>query len=176
MARGYIFETVYSGEEEKKLGLIGEENFYDGSGVAWDFVQDASKEAAEKEKGGLIKMLQGFGAEVTDSETAGDEVMMELDGNGCDIPVNTTGVILTDEVKERYFQGKFDRMKELVASITLKEFATGAAEVFLLKQAVEDSYGNCVYHERDGLTTFDDWMREAPTGIPIYFGNVIFMH
>lgn len=176
MARGYVFETVYGGEEEKKLGLIGEENFYDGSGIEWDFVQDASEEAAEKEKGDLIKMLQGFGAEVTDSDTAGDEVRMGQDEDYCDVPVNTPGVILTDDVKERYFQGKFDRMKELMSSITLKEFATRTAEIFSLKQTVEDSCGDCVYHEGDGLTTFDDWMREAPTGIPIYFGNVILMH
>lgn len=94
---------------------------------------------------------------------------------------------VTDESRERYFQGSYQRFREICAllqTITLGAFigtepGPGRKPVSLfmyeLNEAYSVKYGYYIY-EDDELQPLNQWLREADSDSVYYFGNVLDYH
>ena len=164
MGRGYIFEVV-SNDNISDIGSLSEDDLYESiDALSVDYVSNLDEDDTLCEKEYFAEMLKKCGAEI------GSEI---IDGK-----TYPTIKGLTPEVKEKYFEKKFEKMKSISEKMTLREFSTSKGcldNVYELKMAIEDNYSDMVY-ENYTYSTRDSWIREADQAKTYYLGNVVFLH
>jgi hypothetical protein len=100
--------------------------------------------------------------------------------------VDTDKKTLTITSKREYFDEKHDTFIELaekLSNITLEEFINGEwdkgyGDFTNLKDSYEDTYGFYIddNDENIGLTTLDNWVRNAEENKAYYIGNIFDYH
>ena len=162
MGRGYMFEVVDS-DDIDSIGCLFEDDLYESLDVlSVDYVSDVDEDDALCNKEYFVEMMKKCGAEI------GSEII--------DNVTYQTFKGLTPEVKEKYFEDKFKKMKTLVEKMTLREFSTDRENnVYDLKKAIENDYSDMVY-ENGRYRTLDSWVRNADPEKTYYLGNVVFLH
>lgn len=158
MARGNIYELRTDAEATWN---ITEEMFYEHVGHEFDYVADLDGDESKMAIETFLDTVKGFGAE------AGMETV-----NGEELPY----VIFSDKVKEAYFAGRFNQLKNLMSEMDLHEFAT--SDQNHIKSLIDDGYDDAVYSGDSSMPhTMDYFIREAENGVKYYVGpNVVLMH
>ena len=99
------------------------------------------------------------------------------------LEVNLKEKTITIKSKKEYFNEKHDKFKELLEKlqdITLEEFSSNKKyfDVHMLKEAFEDEYSFYVDDNDEfcGITTLDNWVRNAEEGKKYYVGSIFDYH
>ncbi len=146
---GYLYEITRRPEE---TGKVTEENFYDCLDILCaDYISDIHGEQADY----VRKNLLGFIKQ--------NEGLVQDDGS----------FTISSRVKQDYFYKRFNEFKRIVQYLTLREFAE--ENIQALQKLLDDPMDNKVWFD-GGIYTFDYWMREAPVNVPLYIGNVFYLH
>lgn len=148
----------------EELGTMDETDFYEAAGTVADYFKDVEGQAKNDILSSLFAQLKGYGFPTGDGYDADGSVQLYF--------------TVTQEAKENYFRPRFEKAKQILSSMTLKEFATDVTE---LGFAVENRYGDAVMADGsfqvDGsFHTFDSFIRDAVCGTKYYVGNVVLMH
>ena len=95
------------------------------------------------------------------------------------LEVNLKEKTITVTSKKQYFSEKHDKFQELLEKlqdITLEEFSSVSIyfDIFDLKSAYEDEYSFYIddNDESCGITTLDNWVRNAEEGKKYYVGSI----
>lgn len=98
--------------------------------------------------------------------------------DGEDIPT----IVITNEIKAKYFQHRLERLKAAVYNMTLEQFSTDYeshgdddADIYDLRLLIRDTCGDLVYFENEVMPV-DDFVRKAEPNKKYYIGNVILIH
>lgn len=84
-------------------------------------------------------------------------------------------ITFSPNFKKAYFNGRFERLKQQINSITIDEF-TNSLKAYTLKELIENRFDFYIY-SRDKLQTMDDFVRDLPDKeITYYFGNTLDYH
>ena len=146
--RGTIYEISRTPEN---LGAMDESDFYEMSGVEFDYVKNEEKTEGTSEAGTFLNWLRSFGA-----------------------PISGNSFILTKTVKEKIFSENYSKFKKLTDNMTLREFST--SNLYTLRSCIEDPYGDAVHTKEDSFLPLERWIREAETDVKYYVGNCVIMH
>ena len=146
--RGTIYEISKNPEN---LGVMDESDFYEMSGVEFDYVKNEEKVEGASAAETFLHWLKSFGT-----------------------PISGNSFVLTEMVKEKIFSKNYAKFKELADSMTLREFAT--SNLYTLRSCIEDPYGDAVHTEEDAFLPLERWIREAETDVRYYVGNCVIMH
>lgn len=99
------------------------------------------------------------------------------------LEVNLKEKTITITSKKEYFNKKHDKFKELLEklqNITLEEFSSVNTyfDIFDLNSAYEDKYSFYIddNDESCGITTLDNWVRNAEEGKKYYVGSIFDYH
>ena len=77
--------------------------------------------------------------------------------------------------KRAYFNGRFERLRQQINSMTIDDF-TDSLRVYGLEKLIENKFGFYICSE-DNLQTIDDFIRDLPDReITYYFGNTLDYH
>lgn len=148
------------GLDPENMPYTDADNLASGSGTASEaeWFQNSDREQAEKAAEFLVKTLGGK-----------YEPLSKYEGivGRAKFPKN---------VKELYFEKRYEKLKDLVSKMTLTKFASG--DVYELRSTIEETYGDMVWTDgEDFLLTLDSWVRSIRAGKWYYFGdNVIAAH
>ena len=101
--------------------------------------------------------------------------------NGLEVNIKEGTITVTS--KKQYFNEKHDKFQELLEklqNITLEEFSsrTRYFDILDLKSAFDDEYSFYVDDNDEfcGITTLDNWVRNAEEGKTYYIGTIIDYH
>ena len=91
------------------------------------------------------------------------------------------GFILREGFREAYFQRSYARFQEYLRKLvdcSLADFAAGEiwGDVFNLKDAYDNAFGDYFWSGDNSLETRDEFMRRAKPGIRYYFGGTLDYH
>ena len=148
MARGYLFTVA---EEREMLPEVNADIMASGH-------ESSQAEWYEDIKADFIleTMLSELGA---DFKKAGDSLYM---------------AVFPAEAKEKHFKERYEDFIRLSKALSFKDFIS--SDLWDIKSAIEDTYGDAVIDEENCFHTFDSWLREMEPGETYWFGNVILMH
>lgn len=123
---------------------------------------------------------------VDDDPTLTDSIswLKENLANRCGdtITILEDGFILHEGFRETYFRHAYERFQEYLRKLenhSLADFATGNiiwGDVFNLKEAYSDRFGDYVRSEDNYLETRDEFMRSAKPEVRYYFGGTLDYH
>lgn len=153
-----IFQLEFNPVEE--FDLLSEETIYDLNSWFLDIIGDYVDSDTDREED--IEWLLRYLSSLSDRFKFDEE----------------QGTITFFEgFKEDYFRDRYNKMKEAVEKITLKEFAgvEGQLNLFDIMTAIEDRFGFYVYHE-GVLQNMDSFVRLLEPNRPYYFGATLDYH
>lgn len=151
--RGYIYEVT---TEIDGLGSMDESDFYNLAGIEADYFSNAAEEEALVKE--YLKAWVKYGIETgTEENSDGEKIHW---------------IIFNRKACENFFKDRFEKMKEVAAKITLKEFSTD--DVWRLKNLISDDHGDAVYCNTCFYTE-DDFVRTVKMGKKHYLGHVLYM-
>lgn len=152
MARGVIYEID---KDPNQLFSMTEDCFY-------DFVDDYVSEIEDPSYSVtyLLEKCRAAGMQV------GFEKFEDLE-----IPF----FVIDRSSREKFFEAKWEKLKEEVSMLSLSDFATGRYDYWTVRYLLEDDYGDAVTCMADTLQSLDRFMREAEDG-RYYIGRLFYMH
>lgn len=150
MARGYLYCVTSDPKNRQMTDASTAAMMIGGREAEW--FDDISDEDIIKD---MIKILHGKYKRLSRKDTVYEVVFPER----CGID---------------YFRDKFNRVKKLIDSLTLEEFATKSQ--WDLSNAINERWGDAIYDESGYAKTFDEWVREICPGEKYYIYNAILMH
>lgn len=172
MARGTIYEVVAEDELNNDISLFSlkEEDLYQHAGCEFDWCGDRDEDERKIDIESLFTIL-GTGFQ-TGTDPITIDTICNDDGTTWSV-AEVPYIVVTEEAKEAYFKKAFEQMKEKVAKLTLKEFAT---DTYDLRELIADSYGDAACLNGVYYWSFDNFVRALTPGKKYYIGNTIYMH
>ncbi len=88
-------------------------------------------------------------------------------------------IIFKKGFKENYFQGRFEKLKEKINSMTLEEFAKGDFSLYEIRMLIEEKFGFYVYYKGDycdDIMPFDSFVRMMEEERKYYIGGTLDYH
>lgn len=163
MARGYIFEI---GTDPEKLGDLSESDYYESlDALIVDYVADRTGD----DRVDVLSFETEALAREYGFETGMENVNGELYG----------WLIPTKDTLKRVAQKRFEKFRELSASVTEEDFEKDTIKLWEIRNTIKDTSGNlfvsefgCEYPLLQWLANLDD----DSMGRKFYIGNVILMH
>ena len=120
---------------------------------------------------------------VKQSESEGIDDLDWLQTATKGLEIDTEKKTITITSKEKFFETKHEKFQELLEKLqymSLKEFsnAQNSFDMYDLESAYNDKYGFYIddNDEYCGLTTLDDWVRNAEENKTYYVGNIFDYH
>ncbi len=139
----FIYEIA---EEKKDLGQMDETLFYEYVPAIFDQVNDYFKDP--------------------------DYLFCLFQEHGVMVDKENYSFCLTTKAKENIFAERFKKIKEEVANMDLKTFAT--SNLFTLKQLIYMDFDAYIYDPvEESLKQLETWIREAKTDTVYYVGNIV---
>mgnify|MGYP000212852487 CR=1 FL=1 len=154
MARGYLYEIAK--DAERLFCMDADEATLRFAENEFEWSEDLDPDEPRED---LLEVLEDLGAKIGIDEEGKKQFQ------------------LSEQVKKKYFQDRFYKMKQMVGEITLETFSS--EKIVDLQEVLEESYDNAVYlgdYGYDKFLSFDRFIREAETDAWYYVGSVILMH
>ena len=158
MARGYCYEIC---SDKEDIWSLSETDLYKYAGHEFDYVSNLASEDSIEETTGFAEMLKNCGAEVIDVTNDNRD--------------NAYRVVFAKDTKLRYFSQRFTSLKKLAAEITAEQFFEDSMELYNLRKAITEPYGDMVYLD-SSLYDLDWFIRNAEVGKEYYIGNAVLIH
>lgn len=162
MATGKLY-VITDDPQEVSAPDLDEDDFFQvmGYDIA-DYVK--TDDSYESSADAVINRLARYGA-----RTGSDGHVLTYDGT----PAGW--FIISPDVRRAYFNDKFKELVQTMGHTTLDDF-TDDVKAAGLMNLIDNRYGDIVYSNDWGRSTFDGMMRLADSGTVYYISNILILH